>query len=143
MLSNVSLKMPKSISSRLALAASLATIGLLPFSEAVAASYQTIAFDVIPNQILGISPFVIAAQASSLLPVAFTSTTPAVCNLAHDLVMLLTAGTCSITASQGDSASFSAATPVARSFHREPGESIGHVHASRGQPDRFWSVFSW
>ncbi len=40
---------------------------------------QTISFDPIPNQIFGGSPFVIAAQASSLLPVSFASTTPAVC----------------------------------------------------------------
>jgi hypothetical protein len=44
------------------------------------AATQTIAFDAIPNQIFGASPFAIAARASSLLPVSFASTTPAICS---------------------------------------------------------------
>jgi hypothetical protein len=77
---------------------------------------QTITFDPIANQILGISPFPIAAQASSLLPVSLTSTTPAICKTADDLVMLLGAGICSITAIQPGNAGYSTAPPVTRSF---------------------------
>jgi hypothetical protein len=77
---------------------------------------MTIAFDAIANQIFGGSPFAIAAQASSGLPVSFVSTTPAVCRNSDDLVMLLSTGTCSITARQGGSFDYTAATPVTRSF---------------------------
>src|SRR5580692_10620302 len=71
---------------------------------------QDITFDAIPNQILGVSPFEIAAQASSGGPLGIVSNTSAVCRTASGLVTLLSAGTCSITASS------SAASPVTRSF---------------------------
>jgi hypothetical protein len=45
-------------------------------------------FDTIPIRIFGGSPFVIAAEASSGLPITFTSITPAVCRTASNLVML-------------------------------------------------------
>src|SRR5579872_2002300 len=67
---------------------------------ASAASVQTISFDAIPNQLLGASPFSMVAQATSGLPVSFTSNMPAVCKNAGSLVMLLSVGTCSITANQ-------------------------------------------
>jgi trimeric autotransporter adhesin len=63
----------------------------LPLTITVAG--PAIAFDAIPNQILGGSPFAIAAQAKSGLPVAVSSTTPAICKTASNLVMLLSAGT--------------------------------------------------
>ena len=56
---------------------------------------STIHFDAIPNQILGVSPFPVVAQASSGLPVTVTSTTTSVCTTSGTLVMLLTAGSCS------------------------------------------------
>jgi len=71
---------------------------------------QTISFDAVPPQILGISPFSIAARASSTLPIGIVSTTPAVCKTSQDLVMLLGVGICSITASQSGNSSYSAAT---------------------------------
>jgi len=89
---------------------------LILTAPAQASTSQTITFDAIPNQLLGISPFTIAAQASSLLPVSFASTTPTVCKAASVLVAILSTGTCSITASQGGNATYSAATPVTRSF---------------------------
>jgi len=46
---------------------------------------QTISFDAIPNQILGISPFEIAVQSSSGLAINFSSTTPTVCKHASGL----------------------------------------------------------
>jgi FG-GAP-like repeat len=77
---------------------------------------QNITFDSIPNQILGISPFEIAVQVNSPLPLGIASTTPLVCRTASGLVMLLSAGTCSLTASQAGNAGYTAAAPVTRSF---------------------------
>ncbi len=57
-----------------------------------------------------------AAIASSGLPVSLASTTPSACKTASVLVQLLSAGTCSITASQPGNGSYNAATPVTRSF---------------------------
>jgi hypothetical protein len=106
----------------------------IQIAEAGGVSAQTIAFDAIPNQIFGISPFVIAAQASSLLPVGFVSTTPTICTLADDLVMLLKAGTCSITASQAGNANYSAATSVTRSFTVSVAKQSGSFTAASGSP---------
>jgi len=100
----------------------------------VAAGSQTIAFDAIPNRIFGTSPFPIAAQASSGLPVSFASTTPAVCKNADDLVMLLSAGTCSITASQGGNGSYGAATPATRHFIVSLANPSGTLTAATGSP---------
>ncbi len=112
--------------------------GVGAFSNSVAfaitAAAQTISFDAIPNQILGVSPFVIAAQASSLLPVSFASSTPAVCKNSGDLVVLVSAGTCSITASQGGSSSYSAAAPVTRSFTVSLAKASGSFMAAAGSP---------
>jgi hypothetical protein len=91
---------------------------------------QTIAFDPIPNQILGVSPFPIFAEVNSNLPeygygdlvtttglyIGFNSNTPAVCRVAVGQVFLLSAGTCSLTASQSGGSGYSAATPVTQSF---------------------------
>ena len=95
---------------------------------------QTIAFDAIPSQIFGVSPFPIAAEASSGLAVSFASTTPAVCKNSDDLVMLLGVGTCSITASQGGNASYSAAPPVTRSFTVSLAKPSGSFTATVGGP---------
>src|SRR4051812_21415272 len=94
---------------------SLVSLALTLQATAVAAS-QTITFPAIPNQLFAISPFPIAAKASSGLPITFNSTTPAVCKTTSNLVTLLSAGPCFITASQAGNASFSAATPVTRDF---------------------------
>ena len=59
-----------------------------------------ITFDTIPDKIFGVSPFPITARASFALPVSFASTTTSVCRNWGGLVMLLSAGTCSIQATQ-------------------------------------------
>ena len=97
-------------------------------------SPQTITFDAIPNQIFGISPFPIAVEASSGLPVTLASTTPAVCKNASGLVMLLSAGTCSIKATQTGNVSFSAAAPVPRSFTVSLANLSGTLKAATGSP---------
>ena len=53
------------------------------------------------NKTFGAAPFPITATASSGLPVTFQSITPAVCGVIGDLVTLMGAGTCSITAADG------------------------------------------
>jgi probable HAF family extracellular repeat protein len=97
-------------------------------------SPQTITFDAIPNQIFGVSPFAIAVQASSGLPVTIASTTTTVCKNASGLVMLLSAGTCPLTATQGGNGSFSAATPVVRSFAVSLANPSGTLLGATGSP---------
>ena len=77
---------------------------------------QTIIFGPLTNQILGTGPFTLSATASSGLPVSFLSTTAAVCTSAGVNVTLVSAGTCTITASQAGNATYAAATPVTQSF---------------------------
>ncbi len=101
---------------------------------ALSAATQTIVFDSIPNQIFGVSPFPMAAKASSGLPVTFNSTTPAVCKTAANLVTLLSAGPCFITASQPGNGSFSAATPVIRSFTVTQAKPAGTLIEPAGSP---------
>ena len=91
-------------------------------------------FDAIPNQILGISPFPIAAHASSGLPVTLTPLLPAVCTTAGDLVILKSVGTCSITASQAGNGSFSAATSLTRTFTVSQATVSGSFTAALGSP---------
>jgi hypothetical protein len=100
----------------------------------VSVGSQTITFDAIPNQILGIAPFAIAAQATSLLPVGFASITPAVCTNSDDLVILLSPGTCSITASQPGNAAYSAAISVTRSFAVSKAKTSNSFIPTPGSP---------
>lgn len=98
-----------------------ASNGTLPnatqaFTLTVAKRTQTITFATIAGQTFAASPFTISATASSGLPVAFTSTTPAVCTVAGTVVTFVTTGTCSITADQAGNADFLAATAVTRTF---------------------------
>ena len=59
----------------------------------------TLTFPAIPNQSLGISPFVISARAVTGIT-HFSSTTAAVCTVAGDLVTLKHTGACSVAATQ-------------------------------------------
>ena len=58
----------------------------------------------------------LSASATSGLPVAFASATPAVCTVAGSTATLVSAGTCTIRASQAGNATWVSAPPVARSF---------------------------
>jgi hypothetical protein len=94
---------------------------------------QALQFDKIPNQLFGRSPFAIAAQASSGLPVSFASTMPAVCETSGDMVTLLSAGTCSITATQAGNATVG---PVSgsQSFTVSMAKPSGTLTATAGSP---------
>ena len=82
---------------------------------------QTITFISLSNAALGSGPGALTATASSGLAVTFASTTTAVCTVAGNIVSLVTAGTCSIAASQPGNANYSAAPNVVQSFAVTPG----------------------
>ena len=83
--------------------------------EITGATAQTINFAAIASQNLGTS-FNVTATATSGLPVAFASTTPAICSVSGTAVTLLTTGTCTITASQSGNNIYAVAPPVSQSF---------------------------
>jgi hypothetical protein len=66
-------------------------------------------------------PIVLSATATSRLPVSFRSDTRPVCTVSETTVTALTAGVCTITASQGGSVLFRAAQDVARSLEVQAG----------------------
>jgi hypothetical protein len=77
---------------------------------------QTITFPAIADAVIGDAPNA-AATASSSLTVTYTSNTPEVCTVSPTgAIVLLTAGTCSITASQDGNDAYTAATPVTVNF---------------------------
>ncbi len=86
----------------------------------VSQASQAITFLPLGNVVFGTTPFTINASASSGLPVTFTSTTSAVCGVYGSTVAIISAGTCSIAASQAGNASYSAATNVTQSFTVTP-----------------------
>ena len=76
---------------------------------------QMITFNTIAAQIVGASvPLV--ATASSGLPVSFSSLTTAVCTVSGTSATMVTAGTCSIQASQAGNTNYQAAASVTQSF---------------------------
>jgi hypothetical protein len=85
-------------------------------SFTVTAGNQTIAFGVLANQGFGSAPFKLNATASSGLAVAFASTTLPVCTVSGANVTLVSAGTCTIQASQAGNNNYAAATAVNQSF---------------------------
>src|SRR5262249_26180128 len=72
-------------------------------------------------------PVTLSASATSGLPLSFTSDTPAVCTVSSSTVATMAAGMCTITAAQGGSADFAAASEVARSFHVNAGGKGQHI----------------
>ena len=85
-------------------------------SFVVAVGVQTITFVSPGNQVLGTTPAALMATSTSGLSVAFASTTPSVCGASGTTLMLLTAGTCTVAASQPGNANYSPATAVSHSF---------------------------
>jgi Bacterial Ig-like domain (group 3)/MBG domain (YGX type) len=77
---------------------------------------QTITFGPLPNRPFGTAAFNVSATASSGLTVTFVSTTPTVCTVSGSTVSLVSAGTCTIHATQGGNTTFAAATPANASF---------------------------
>jgi sugar lactone lactonase YvrE len=85
-------------------------------SFTVSQAAQTISFGTLSNVNLGVAPFSIAATATSGLAVTFASATTGVCTVAGSVVTIIVTGSCSIIASQGGNANYTAATPVTQTF---------------------------
>src|SRR5205814_4372311 len=78
---------------------------------------QTITFGPLASKTLAQSPVTVSAKASSGLPVTFTTTTPAVCTSSGAngaTIKLVTAGTCTVVASQAGNSTYNPAPPVSR-----------------------------
>ncbi|HTA45935.1 MAG TPA: SBBP repeat-containing protein, partial [Bryobacteraceae bacterium] len=84
---------------------------------------QAITFGPLTNITLPGSSVSITATASSGLPVTLTSTTTSVCTVGGTSVTPVTAGTCTIKATQTGSANYAAASPVTQSFTINPATS--------------------
>jgi uncharacterized protein (TIGR03437 family) len=82
----------------------------------VARASQTIAFAALADMFLGDPAVQIAASATSTLPVALASTTPAVCGVTGVLLSTIAAGDCFITATQSGDVNYTSAPPVTRGF---------------------------
>ncbi len=85
-------------------------------SFTVALATQAISFTAPPTQTLTVTPPALSATASSSLPVQYASGTPSVCTVSGITLNLVSAGTCTITATQAGNGAYSAATPVPQSF---------------------------
>ena len=106
-------------------------------SNVIAASQasQSITFNPLSNQVYGTAPFLIGATASSSLPVSFASQTMSVCTVSNVTVTLVSTGKCTLQATQGGNATYSAATPVKQSFQvtqAQPGLAIGAAPVTYG-----------
>ena len=77
---------------------------------------QSITFVSPGNQTMGVATPALVATATSGLNVTITSATNAVCTVANSTLTLVTAGTCSLSATQGGNANYNAALPVVRTF---------------------------
>ena len=84
-------------------------------SFTVNADPQTITFNTPGTQTVG-TPLTLSATASSGLAVSFASQTTSVCTVSGTKTTFVTAGTCTIQASQAGNGTWAAATPVSRSF---------------------------
>jgi hypothetical protein len=88
---------------------------------------QTISFALPPEVVTaGVpvgQPVALSASAASGLAVSFTSSTPAGCTVSGSTVLTVASGTCTITASQGGSSDYAAATPVTQSFQATTGQT--------------------
>ena len=86
------------------------------FTLTVTARSQTITFATIADRLVGATPFTVSASTSSGLPVTLTSATTPVCTVSGRTVTLITAGACTLTATQPGNTDWLAAAPVSRTF---------------------------
>ncbi len=94
---------------------------------------QTITFNSLSNKVNGDAPFSVSATASSGLTVSFNSQTTGVCTSTGTngtTITILTAGTCTIQATQSGNSNYAAATSVNRSFTVYAHLSVGACSAS-------------
>jgi hypothetical protein len=74
---------------------------------------QTLAFSPTPNVNLSSRSLALAATASSGAGVMFSTTTPIICSISGSTLNLLRAGNCSVTATQGGTATFAPVSATA------------------------------
>ncbi len=82
----------------------------------IAAASQTITLGAPPALAFGGAPATVIATASSGLPIAFTSLTPAVCTVSSATVTATSAGTCTIAADQPGNGNYSAAAQATQTI---------------------------
>jgi uncharacterized repeat protein (TIGR03803 family) len=82
--------------------------------QLVPSSGQTITFEPLLDKTYGDTPFVVAASASSGLPVTFSASGS--CSVSGDVVTIASGGICQITASQPGDGNYPAAENVTRQF---------------------------
>jgi hypothetical protein len=87
-------------------------------------SSATISFPMLADTIFTSVPPVLAATASSGLPVSYATTTATVCTLSGARIAFITGGICSITATQAGNATNAAASPVTRTFQVLPAANV-------------------
>ena len=85
-------------------------------SFTITAGVNTITFPALADTAFTSTPPSLGASASSGLAVSYTSTTSAVCTVSGGAITFVSAGLCTITASQGGNTNYVAATPVSQSF---------------------------
>jgi hypothetical protein len=93
----------------------------LSFSVKAGQKGQEIFFAPPPGTAVGV-PVTLSASATSGLPVSFSSGTPLVCTVSGRTVTTVAPGTCTVTASQGGSATFAPAPGVTRRFEAHAGK---------------------
>lgn len=99
----------------------------------IAIGSQTITFNPTPPPTYAPDGgFAVSASASSGLPVTFTSTTLAVCTVVGDEVFILSAGTCTIVASQDGNKNYDPAPPVTQSIGIAKAQPVLIVSADPG-----------
>lgn len=77
---------------------------------------QAITFASLAGKTFGDAPFTLSAVASSGLTITYSSSTTSVCTVSGSTLTLVAAGTCTVNASQIGDSTYSAATPVSRTF---------------------------
>lgn len=82
----------------------------------ITARAQTITFNALSSQGVGVTVYLAATSSSGVSNVSFTSNTPSVCSVSGGFAMTLAAGTCSIMATAPASGSYAAAAPVTQTF---------------------------
>lgn len=102
-----------SIAAGLALLSGLGPVSPSPV-EAGGTSPQSITFDAIPYAVYGDPPMLLAATASSGLPVSYVTSGP--CTVSGTTLTLTGTGTCTVIASQAGDATWAAAPDVSRGF---------------------------
>ncbi|MEO6929774.1 MAG: FG-GAP-like repeat-containing protein, partial [Casimicrobiaceae bacterium] len=82
----------------------------------IAKATQSIAFAALAMRTYGASAFLVAASATSKLPVSISSSTASVCTVSGSSASLVAAGTCTLRATQAGDANYNPATSMAQSF---------------------------